>query len=79
MKTKKEMVYDRASEMIEEFSIYADIFCTIDFESYIPNGLVTHKTAVKLAIICQKRIIETLKSMGVNSEFQHDVLKQLES
>jgi len=78
MRTKKERVFDWATEIIEDFTIYADIFCKIDFEDYIPNGLVTHKTAVKLAITCQTKVIETLKSIGVNSNFQNDVLKELE-
>ena len=53
---------EKAQELIDNYAVNVDIFCTIEFENYIPNGLLTNKSSVKLAIIAVNEILKALDS-----------------
>ena len=48
----------KAQELIDKYAVNVDIFCNIDSEDYIPNGLLTNKSSIKLALIAVNELLE---------------------
>jgi hypothetical protein len=52
----------KAQELIDVFAVNVDIFCIIDNEDDIPNGLLTNKSSIKLALIAVNELLEAKPS-----------------
>lgn len=52
----------KAQELIDKYAVNVDIFCNIDSEDYIPNGLLTNKSSIKLALIAVNELLEAQPS-----------------
>jgi hypothetical protein len=52
----------KAQELIDRYAVNVDIFCNIDNENYIPNGLLTNRSSIKLALIAVNELLEAQPS-----------------
>ena len=52
----------KAQELIDKYAVNVDIFCNVDNEDYIPNGLLTNKSSIKLALIAVNELLEAQPS-----------------
>lgn len=52
----------KAQELIDKYAVNVDIFCNIDNDDYIPNGLLTNKSSIKLALIAVNELLEAQPS-----------------
>jgi hypothetical protein len=64
----------KAQELIDKYAVNVDIFC-IDNEDYIPNGLLTNNSSIKLALIAVNELLEA-QPLGIY--FWHMVKAELE-
>ena len=58
----KEYVKLKAQELIDKYAVNVDIFCQIDGEDYIPNGLLTNKSSITLALMGVNELLEAQPS-----------------
>ena len=52
-----------AQTLIEKYAIKVDIFTTIDGEAYIPNGVLTTQSGIRIAMMEVDAILKVLLSV----------------